>query len=65
VVVVLATLRLWRAWLMRFCALAFSAIFCFCVREYLREETVAAKELAQTTTQIGHRGELFGHVEVN
>jgi hypothetical protein len=32
---------------MRFCALAFSAIFCFCVREYLREETVAANELAQ------------------
>jgi hypothetical protein len=50
VVVVLATLRLWRAWLMRFCALAFSATFCFCVREYLREETVAAKELAQKTS---------------
>jgi hypothetical protein len=32
---------------MCFCVPAFSAIFCFCVREYLREETVAAKEPAQ------------------
>jgi hypothetical protein len=32
---------------MRFCALAFSAIFCFGVCEYLREETVAANDAAQ------------------
>lgn len=42
-----ATLRLWRARLIRFWALAFSAIFCFCAREYLREETVAEKQVAQ------------------
>ena len=49
-VTVRATLRLCRAWLMRLCALAFSAIFCFCVCEYLREETVAANEAAQKTS---------------